>query len=466
MKSDEAAPPAELPTRDALHNLCLADPVWAERYEGWDELGHGGSASVVRTRSQATGEEIALKIFKHLSADEWRRYQDEVRNAQRLTSPYIVRIYSPFPRRTFAWIEMEWVEGPNLRQELERQAPQSLGVGRAMEIAVAVARALETAHAAGVVHRDVKPANILLPAGQRPVAKLGDFGLSRLTDAARLTHTGLFVGTPQFAAPEVIEGGTAEAPADVYALGLCLYLMLSGNRPPFDIQDETSPTQWIHAHTTQAPRPILGPDLPEALASLLDRVLDKRPDRRPTAVALQDSLASILAEGLPPAGAEHPTPSAPWTRVSRPRGARVRTVAAWAVAVGLLGVAALMVGRAREDPSGATEAVPTVAAPLATPEPKPPAVLGSTLPPVLPSPEALAFSAELRNGLVIVRNSSRASAAGLRITIAASGGARYLATPPETLGPGEDLYVALEEFRPLPPPTLGAATVTVAATAR
>src|SRR5438270_3954336 len=96
-----------LPTGDALHNLCLADPIWAERYDGWQELGHGGSASVVRTRSKATGDELALKIFPRLSSEEWKRYQHEVRNAQRLTSPYIVRSYSAFPRGTFAWIEME-----------------------------------------------------------------------------------------------------------------------------------------------------------------------------------------------------------------------------------------------------------------------------------------------------------------------------------------------------------------------
>ena len=110
---------------DALHHLCLADPVWAERYEGWTELGRGGSASVVRTFSRATGEDIALKVFHHLLSEDEQRFRQEVRNAQRLTSPHIVRTYGAFPRGRLAWIEMELVPGPDLRHELDRRAQAS-----------------------------------------------------------------------------------------------------------------------------------------------------------------------------------------------------------------------------------------------------------------------------------------------------------------------------------------------------
>ncbi|HZJ71421.1 MAG TPA: hypothetical protein VFF36_10865, partial [Planctomycetota bacterium] len=91
------------PSRDALHNLCLADPVWTERYEGWTYLGQGGSATVVRTHGKALDEDLALKVFPRLSIDEWTRFRRELGTAQRLTSPYIVRTYSPFPRGSFAW---------------------------------------------------------------------------------------------------------------------------------------------------------------------------------------------------------------------------------------------------------------------------------------------------------------------------------------------------------------------------
>src|SRR5262249_10808298 len=209
-------------SRDALHNLCLADPVWCERYEGWTELGHGGSASVVRTHGKALEEDLALKIFPRLTADEWKRFQDEVRHALRLTSPYIVRTYSAFPRGSFAWIELELVDGPNLRQELERRAAEgrAFSLEEALDIGIAIAHALVAAHEAGIVHRDVKPANILLPRDGLPVAKLGDFGISQLAGAARVTKTGLLVGTPQFASPEIIAGQRGGSASDVYSFTL------------------------------------------------------------------------------------------------------------------------------------------------------------------------------------------------------------------------------------------------------
>jgi eukaryotic-like serine/threonine-protein kinase len=470
MKPEDSVAMAAPPGRDALHNLCLADPVWAERYDGWVELGHGGSASVIRTRSKATGEDIALKVFPRLSADEWRRYQDEVRNAQRLTSPHIIRIYSPFPRRTFAWIEMEWVEGPNLRQELEREAPRPLAVSRAVHIALAMARALSTAHAEGVTHRDVKPANILLPASGRPVAKLGDFGLSRLTDAARLTHTGLFVGTPQFAAPEVIEGGTAGPASDVYGLSLCLYLMLSGNSAPFDIEDEASPTQWIRAHTGQAPRPIrsLNERVSEPLATLLACGLDKEPEQRPTAAALALALEGMAAE-RDAADTDPLTPSAPWTRHLQPPPAPrpVGTRAAWTLVATCIGVVALVAGMGMGVPPTAPVVRPAlpVTPPAVTVAMTSASPVSATLPPSGPRPQEVAFKAELRNGLVIVRNAGLGFVSNIRITMLGADGVRYLAQPPETLGPGEDLYVAAEEFKPMPPAALRAASITVAAAA-
>ena len=88
----------------ALHDLCRADPVWADRYEGWTELGRGGSATVVRTHSKVAGQDIALKVFLRTAAEDWPRFQAEVQNAQALVSPCIVRTYSPFRRGSVAWI--------------------------------------------------------------------------------------------------------------------------------------------------------------------------------------------------------------------------------------------------------------------------------------------------------------------------------------------------------------------------
>jgi eukaryotic-like serine/threonine-protein kinase len=162
--------------RDALHALCLSDPVWTERYEGWTELGRGGSAAVVRVFNRDAGGDVALKVFYGLAAEDRVRVGREVRGAQRLASPFIVRTFSPFARGSLAWIEMELVDGVDLRQELGQRAATARGFSltESCGIAACLAEALGAAHSADVVHRDVKPANVLLPASGSPAAKLSD----------------------------------------------------------------------------------------------------------------------------------------------------------------------------------------------------------------------------------------------------------------------------------------------------
>jgi serine/threonine protein kinase len=430
--------------------------VWAERYDGWTELGHGGSASVVRTRSKALGEDIALKIFPRLAADEWGRFQEEVRNAQRLTSPYIVRTYSPFPRGSFAWIELELIEGPNLRQELERRTTElrPFSLEEAVEIAAGVAHALVAAHDAGITHRDVKPANILLPSGGRPVAKLSDFGISRLTGAARLTKTGLLVGTPQFAAPEVIAGQLGGPASDVYSLTLCLYLMLSGNRPPFEIHDETSPTQWMRAHTDQRPQPIAAfqPRVPEALAALIEQGLAKEPEQRPTSHEVLELLSKLQVVG----------------ETGLLRGPRRRP--AWGFGTGAAAVALVLAGlgvlwRVQADrPQGGADLraaampEPTPTAPsiaVSTPVSSSPASPAPAAPPppgATPSPK-LSLRAALRGDVLTLSNAGSERIDDLRVALVA-GGHRYSTRVLEGLAAGEELYLSLEDLTPAPPPDL------------
>ena len=350
------------PSRDALHNLCLADPVWTERYEGWTYLGHGGSATVVRTHGKALDEDLALKVFPRLSHDEWTRFRREVGTAQRLTSPYIVRTYSPFPRGSFAWIELELVDGIDLRQEMERREKDQRPFAHreAIAVALAVARALESAHAAGVTHRDVKPANILIPRSGEPAAKLGDFGISRPAGAARLTQTGLLVGTPQFASPEVVAGDQAGPAADVYAFSLCLYLMLSGGRPPFPMAEEALPTHWLRAHAEVRPLPITAFDAsaPRWLQELLQRGLEKDPARRPDAAALVAALAAADRDAV---------------TAQQPAVRRRRPVLLGLAAAALATAAALGFWQRREHapaaPAEAPTAPPIAAAPSQTPAP-------------------------------------------------------------------------------------------------
>ena len=245
----------------------------------------------------------------------------------------------------------------------------------------AVASALATAHEAGVTHRDVKPANILLPRGGKPAAKLGDFGISRLAGAARLTSTGLLVGTPQFAAPEVAAGALAEPPADVYSFGLCLYLMLSGGRPPFVVEDENSPSHWLRAHTEEPARPITDFDaaVPAPLAALLERALAKDPGRRPTAAETATLLAALQSREVSAA-----------TTVPRPR--KRRALMAGVTGGSLAAAAALALWTTGGGVASMRPQAPLDAAPVSAPRaPAPPPIVEAT-------PVALAAPARIAAG--------------------------------------------------------------------
>jgi serine/threonine-protein kinase len=441
---------------DALHHLCLADPVWSERYEGWTELGRGGSASVVRTFSRATGEDIALKVFHHLLPEDEQRFRQEVRSAQRLTSPHIVRTYGAFPRGRLAWIEMELVHGPDLRHELDRraQAAAPFDAAEGLAIGLAIGQALVAAHEGGVVHRDVKPGNVLLPESGKPIAKLGDFGLSRIAGSTRVTATGLLAGTPQFVAPEIVAGRPATAAADVYSLALTLYLVFSGNRSPYEIGPESSPAEWLRAHSEARPRPLRdrAPLAPADVAYLLAVGMSKDPAARPTAAHFVRELRGMASGAVTTGG----------------MALRGRAPRRWQVlaASGAVALAAVALTRAKvaddaplPEPFGVqTPVVPAVPAarvpiPGATPAP------GSIVfePTIVPRDETAAapprpdFRATLADGMLTILNASHEDERDLRITLRDAAGHMHRATAAGVIAPGEEISVALDSFDPPPP---------------
>jgi serine/threonine-protein kinase len=410
------------PVTDGLHALCLADAVWAERYDGWFELGRGASAVLVRAHCRAVADDLALKVFPRLRPEEERRFRQEVRCAQRLASPFIVRTYSAFLRGSLAWIEMELVDGPDLGHALAARAregrPFSLAEG--LELAAALAEGLRLAHEAEVVHRDIKPANILLPRSGRPAAKLGDFGISRALDSTRVTATGVLAGTPQFAAPEIINGAPASPASDVYSLALTLYLVFAGNRFPFAVARDAPPARWMKAHLEEAPQPLraLRPEVPAALDDLLLRALEKDPRRRPTA---QDLLEAVAA--APRASAPPPPPG--WRRRA-------------GLAAALLG-GGLLVLALRGPWSPATGA--PAAATLPAPRPEPP---------FASAPVALFVEEEVLR--VVARTSADLPVVG--ITLRGEDGRRFAAEVLGGLGAGDEVLVALDAFTPALPPGL------------
>ncbi len=239
-------------------------------------LGSGGSAEVWLALDERLGRPVALKLLHtHLLPDaaSRQRFAAEARSVAGLDHPGIVRVHDVVLRGRTAAIVFEYVPGESLEARLRRAG--RLAPEEAAAIAAELAEALAAAHAAGIVHRDVKPANVLLdPAGH---AHLVDFGIARALDdaQARLTRPGEVIGTLRSMAPEQLSGGLVGPAADLYGMGTILYEMLAG-RPPYDATTAVA----LAAQQRTPPNPI--PDVPPGLAALALHALRAIPADRPT----------------------------------------------------------------------------------------------------------------------------------------------------------------------------------------
>ncbi len=297
--------------RDESPGVGLADLSGRQmgRYLIGQQLGSGGVATVYRAFDQVQGQTVALKVLLP-NADEksYNRFRREALTAGGLRHPNIVRILQvgTAPQGGVAYIAMELVEGESLADLLAQR--RALSYGEACALLAPIADALAYAHAAGIVHRDVKPSNILLrpvgrstPGSVQPasldypvVPLLSDFGIARTLDAPELTSAGRTVGTPAYMAPEQAAGSrTIDGRADIYALGTVLYRCITG-RLPF----AGTATQILHAHVYE-PLTIdtqLLSQLPPELVAVLQRALAKRPEERyQTAAPLAQALQGIAA---------------------------------------------------------------------------------------------------------------------------------------------------------------------------
>lgn len=283
---------------DALRALCLADPLFTRRYEGWEALGYGDNAGLIHTRLRATGRDVALKIYWHaatLAADDPR---GEAMALMDVTHPSVVRVYGVFADHTpLAWIELERVDGVTLGHCLRQRRAEGSGpwpLDQVLAIGACLAEGLAAVHAAGFVHRDLKPDNVLLPRDGRPAAKLADFGVARALDATRLLYETL-PGNAKYASPEAVRGERVGGEADVYALGLMLYEIVSGGLFPYPLDARTTAFEVLESHRRRVPLPLrtLGLGVPDGLVDLIHAMLDKQPERRPSATTVASRLRAL-----------------------------------------------------------------------------------------------------------------------------------------------------------------------------
>jgi eukaryotic-like serine/threonine-protein kinase len=306
----------------------LSALVLAGRYEVIRPLGHGAMAVVDLAHDVELDRPVALKrLAENLSRDEELRlrFLREARLAARLSHPNVVRVYDVGDEGGRPFIAMEYVEGETLAELVARRG--RLPAAEAAALGVQACAGLAAAHAAGLVHRDVKPQNLLL--GRDGVLKLGDFGIALGVEGTRLTVAGTVLGTAGYLAPEQARGEQVTAAADLYALGAVLCELLTGEPP----STSGSLAELGRADASRASKLLArAPGVPGSLAAAVTECLADQPEDRPAS-------AAALARRLVPAASEAdtlalpPDPDLPATRILAPspargRGRLVRRVAA------------------------------------------------------------------------------------------------------------------------------------------
>jgi serine/threonine-protein kinase len=317
-----------------------------DRYEITGLIAHGGMGTVYRARDTVLDRTVALKVLKAGgSGPEFvARFRTEATNAARLSHPNIVAVYDFGYEDDTPYMAMEYVDGQNLREILTQQGPLPIDV--AAQVASQVASALEHARRAGIVHRDVKPENILITTDGR--VKVADFGLSRALAESRATQAGMLFGTAAYLAPEQVQGSGADHRADVYSLGIVLYEALTGTTPftgdsPVVIAYKRVTDDVPSARAMRA-------DVPSSLDAVLLRATMRDPDERyPTAGAMSEALRNSVAradtgqigilvhhtQAIPIANEPTVAIGAPGARGTKQRARKRRKIVALLVALGI-----------------------------------------------------------------------------------------------------------------------------------
>jgi eukaryotic-like serine/threonine-protein kinase len=337
---------------DTYEGRTTGPRILAGRYELGRLLGAGGMAEVYEGHDRLLARRVAIKILLAQYAHDpafLARFRREAQAAASLSHPNIVGVYDTGSDGDTWFIVMELVAGNTLRDLIQLHGP--VHPARAAEICSEVAGALAVAHARGIVHRDVKPANVMLTTEGK--VKVMDFGIARASAVPSITQTATVIGTAQYIAPEQVQGLEADARSDLYSLGCCLYEMVTGQLP----FTGSTPVAIAYKHIQEEPMPprALNPGLPGSLERVILKAMAKRPeDRYQTAIEMQRDLERVRV-GEP-------------VTAAIPRASQQTTRAMGAVGGGLADRPTRVMDRGAVAPSrSARYAAETVAPPAARP---------------------------------------------------------------------------------------------------
>ncbi len=314
--------------------------TFAERYQIIEELGRGGMGNVYKVLDKELGEKVALKLLKPEIAADHRiieRFRNEIKFARKITHKNVCRMFDLSKAERTPYITMEYVSGEDLKSTLRRVGP--LSEGKAIYIAKQVCEGLIEAHKLGVVHRDLKPQNIMIDKKGHP--RIMDFGIARSMKGGGITTSGMMIGTPEYMSPEQVEGKEADQRADIYAMGVILYEMVTGTTP---FKGDTALSVAIK-HTREKPRNPreINDRISVETSRLILKCLEKDRFKRYQSVQELYDVLNRISEGFPTT--DRIIPDKPNTSRALPGKPRLKNILIPVIAVIAVIIAAVLVWR-------------------------------------------------------------------------------------------------------------------------
>jgi serine/threonine protein kinase/Tfp pilus assembly protein PilF len=283
-------------TIETTTNELTRGTTFAGRYEIIEELGRGGMGKVYRVEDTKLKQEVALKLIKPEIASDKKtieRFQNELKTARMIAHKNVCRMFDMGESKDSHFITMEYIRGEDLKSLIQKMG--QLSAGQAITIAKHVCDGLMEAHKLGVVHRDLKPQNIMID--KQGDARIMDFGIARSLEGRGITGAGVMIGTPDYMSPEQVEGKETDQRSDIYSLGVILYEMVTG-RVPFEGDTALSIAVMHKTETPKAPIE-LNPQIPDALNSVIMRCLEKDKQNRPQSAGELRSELESIDKGIP-----------------------------------------------------------------------------------------------------------------------------------------------------------------------